>query len=57
MAVRPRGFTLRKTDSLADVRAPKLAFLAAGRQHDAITLIPALLLSINAIASGLRIAG
>ncbi len=31
--------------------------LAAGRQHEAITLIPALLLSINGIACGLRIAG
>ncbi len=31
--------------------------LSAGRQHDADSLLPDLLLSINAIASGLRTTG
>jgi len=34
-----------------------MELLSAGRQHDADSLLPDLLLSINAIASGLRTTG
>ena len=43
--------------ALANVRTSKMALFAHCRQHDADSLLPDLLLSINAIASGLRTTG
>ena len=55
--VSPRRFTLSNPDALANEGAPEMELLSAGRQHDADLLLPDLLLSINAIASGLRTTG